>query len=394
MRDVCKQVAGGMVRAAMAALLGASFAAAPAPFASAMETSAKQAFLVDMQTDAVLFEKNADELMHPASMSKMMTVYMLFDQLKKGKLSLDDEFPVSQNAWRKGGAKSGGSTMFLNPGDRVRVEDLLHGIIVQSGNDACIVAAEALASSEEAFAEQMTQRAREIGLKQSVFRNSTGWPDKDHVVTARELALLAKRTILDFPEFYHLYSERVFTYNNIRQGNRNPLLNDKTGVDGLKTGHTEVSGYGLTASAKRGDRRLILVLNGMGSMKERAQESERLLDWGMREFNNYLLFKAGDVVAEGDTWLGAEPTVPLVAADSILVTMPRVARSKMVVKAVFDAPIKAPIEKGRQVASLVVSAPDVREVTVPLVAGADVQRLGVFGRFGAAIKYVLLGRSS
>ncbi len=394
MKGMRRQVVGGVVRMAATALLGAALAAAPAPSALAMETTAKQAILIDMQTDTVLFEKNADELMHPASMSKMMTVYMLFDHLKKGKLSLDDEFPVSENAWKKGGAKSGSSTMFLNPGERVRVEDLLHGIIVQSGNDACIVAAEALASSEEAFAEKMTQRAREIGLAHSVFRNATGWPDDDHLTTARDLALLAKRTILDFPEFYHLYSEKVFTYNNIRQANRNPILNDKTGVDGLKTGHTQASGFGLTASAKRGDRRLILVLNGMGSMKERAQESERLLDWGMREFNNYVLFKAGEVVAEADTWLGAEPTVPLVAADNIVVTMPRVGRSKMVVKAVFDAPIKAPIEKGRQIASLVINAPDVREVTIPLLAGAGVERLGVFGRFGAAMKYVLLGRSS
>ena len=217
------------------------------PPALAIETIAKQAFLIDMTTGEVLFEKNADQPMAPASMSKMMTAYMIFERLRDGSLTLEDTFTVSENAWRKGGAKSGGSTMFLEPGKRVKLEDLLRGIIVQSGNDACIVVAEALASSEAAFAEEMTVRAKELGLQNTVFKNATGWPDPEHLTTAQDLALLAKRTITDFAEYYHYYAEKEFTYNTIRQINRNPLLYKNIDVDGLKTGHTVESEYGLTA---------------------------------------------------------------------------------------------------------------------------------------------------
>ncbi len=264
--------------------------------AAAIGTIATAAIMIDATTGAVLFEKAADVPMAPASMSKIMTVYSVFERLRNASLFLDDTFWVSENAWRKGGARSGGSTMFLLPGKQVRVEDLLRGIIVQSGNDACIVVAEALASSELTFAEQLTERGRELGLTASTFRNSTGWPDPEHIMTPRDLATLALRTINDFPEYYHYYAEQAFKYNGIRQLNRNPLLYSSIGVDGLKTGHTKESGYGLTASAVRADRRLILVVNGLPSRKARRTESNRLLDWGFREFGNYALFKAGDKV--------------------------------------------------------------------------------------------------
>ena len=322
-----------------------------------------------------------------------MTAYMIFGRLRDDSLGLDDLFTVSENAWRKGGAKSGGSTMFLEPGERVRLEDLMRGIIVQSGNDACIVVAEGLASSEEAFADEMTAHGREIGMTNSVFKNSTGWPDPDHVSTARDLAILARRTIEDFPEYYHFYAEREFTFNGIRQINRNPLLYRDMDVDGLKTGYTEASAYGLTASAMRGDRRLVLVVNGLETKKARRREPERLLTWGFREFNNYKLFAAGEKVTTADVWLGEDATVPLVIENEILITLPRKARRKMKVTVSFDNPIPAPIAKGDTVATLVITAPGHKPVEVPLSAGADVKRLGLFGRLGSALKAILWGES-
>ncbi len=367
--------------------------AASAPPALAIETLAEQAFLIDTATGEVLFEKNADTPMTPASMSKMMTVYMIFDRLKDGSLSLDDTFPISENAWRKGGAKSGGSTMFLIPGKRARVEDLIRGIIVQSGNDASIVVAEGLASSEQAFAEEMTQRSKELGLKDSVFKNATGWPDPEHMTTARDLAILARRTIEDFPEYYRYYAEKEFTYNNIRQINRNPLLYKEIAVDGLKTGHTRDSGYGLAASATKGNRRLILVVNGLRTKRDRSREPERLLTWGFREFNNYHLFSAGEEVTKADVWLGENPMVPLVIEKDMLVTLPRKARRGMKVMVNFDNPIPAPIAKGDPVAELVVTAPGREPIRVPLRAGAEVDRLGLLGRLGTALKAIIWGEA-
>ena len=365
--------------------------AASAPPAAAIEVVARQAILMDMATGAVLFEKNADEPAPPASMSKMMTAYMVFERLRDGRLSLDDTFLVSETAWRKGGAKSGSSTMFLDPGKRVRVEDLLRGIIVQSGNDASIVIAEGLSGSEQAFAEEMTRRGRQLGLTNSVFKNATGWPDPGHVMSARDLAILARRTIEDFPEFYHYYAERNFTYNGIRQINRNPLLYKDMGADGLKTGHTTESGYGLTGTVKRGDRRLILVVNGLPTKKARSREPKRLFEWGFREFQNYALLKAGDVVADADVWLGKEATVPLVIDKDLMITLARKARPKMKVKAVFEGPIPAPVAMGTEIARLIVTVPGEETVQVPLVAGAEVERLGLLGRLGAALKYILWG---
>src|SRR5690606_31145906 len=274
--------------------------------------------------------------------------------------------------------------MFVRVDTRVSVEDLLHGIITQSGNDACIVVAEGLGGTEEAFAEQMTERARELGLTRSVFKNATGWPDPEHVVTARELAQLAALTIRNFPEYYDFYKVREFTYSNIKQPNRNPLLGRVEGADGLKTGHTENAGYGLTASAERDGRRLILVVNGLSSERDRAAEATNLLEWGFREFRNYALFKAGETAAEAEVWLGDQPTVPLVTVEPVTVTLPIKARPDLRVKAVYEG-VAAPIKKGDKLGELVVSAPGTKDVVLPLVAGADVERKGLFGRIGAVL---------
>ncbi len=359
--------------------------------AKALETIAREAILIDLNTGTVLFEKSADAPMRPASMSKMMTVYMLFERLRDGRLSLDDTFPVSEGAWRRGGAKSGSSTMFLEPGKRVRVEDLIRGIVVQSGNDASIVVAEGLAGSEEAFADEMTTRGKEIGLENSTFKNATGWPDEGHLMTARDLAKLAIRTIKDFPEYYRYYSMRSFTYNGIKQNNRNPLLYKDMGVDGLKTGHTVESGYGLVSTAVRGDRRLVLVVNGLPSKKARSRESERLLEWGFREFDNYALFKAGEEVAKATVWLGEKARVPLVIKNDLTLVLPRKSRREMKVAVRYQGPIAAPVKKGTEVAKLVITVPGGEPRVFPLVAGEDSQRLGLIGRLGAAVKYILWG---
>ncbi|MDD9877655.1 MAG: D-alanyl-D-alanine carboxypeptidase [Magnetovibrio sp.] len=365
----------------------------PASPLRATETVAASAILVEVATGETLLAKNADSLMAPASMSKLMTLYMLFERLKDGSLSLDDTFWVSENAWRKGGAKSGSSTMFLNPKKRVRIEDLIRGIIVQSGNDACIVVAEGLSGSEAAFAAEMTERSRELGLTESVFKNATGWPHPEHRMTPRDLGVLARRLVDDFPEYYRYFSETEFTYNGIRQMNRNPLLYKEMNADGLKTGHTQESGYGLTASATRGGRRLILVVNGLKSKKERSREPERLLEWGFREFNNYALFKAGATVEDAAVWLGTEPRVPLVVTQDVLVTMPRKARRKLKATVVYDGPIPAPIKTGDVVGKVLIKAPGQPDISVPVTAGADVRRLGVIGRLWAALSTILFGEA-
>ena len=361
--------------------------------ANAITTIANYAILLDMNTGKVIFEKNADEQMSPASMSKMMTAFMLFERLKNGSLAMGDTFVVSENAWRKGGAKSGGSTMFLEPGERVSVKDLIQGIIVQSGNDACIVIAEGLAENETAFAEEMTAQALEMGLKNTIFKNATGWPMPGHVSTARDLALLAKRTIKDFPTLYNFYSNKEFTHNSIRQINRNPLLYRDIAADGLKTGHTQASGYGLTASATKDDRRLILVVNGLTTKKARRIEPERLFAWGFREFNNYKLFSANEKVTDADVWLGHKTTVGLVTEKEILLTMPRKARSKMKVVIQFESPIPAPIAKGKRVARMLITVPGETNIEVPLSADSDVPQLNLLSRVGPAIRSIIWGDS-
>ena len=368
---------------------GAMVAAATCLAATAslgMETTAKQAYIVDLQTGTVLLEKDIATPTPPASLSKLMTLYMVFEQLKQGKLSLDDKFVVSRKAWRMGGSK-----MFVEVDKRVRVEDLVRGIVVQSGNDACIVVAEALSGSESAFADAMNRRARELGLTDSNFVNSTGWPADNHVMSPRDLAALTKRIIEEFPEYYPYFAEKSFRYNKIKQGNRNPLLYRDTGADGLKTGHTRASGYGLVASAVRDGRRVVLVLTGLRSARTRSFEARRLLDWAYQSFRNYDLFESGAVVENADVWLGEEETVPLVTERDVRISLPRASRRGLKATVVYEGPVPAPIAKGTKIASLVVTAPDFETLEVPLVAGADVDRTGVFGRLGAAISYMVWG---
>ena len=359
----------------------------------AIETLARQVVLMDAETGTILFDKDADVPMPPASMSKLMTVFMVFERLRDGRLSLDDTFRISENAWRKGGAKSGSSTMFLVPGKRARIEDLIRGIIVQSGNDACIVIAEGISGSEEAFAGEMTERAKQLGLTSSTFKNSTGWPHPEHRMSPKDLALLAKHTIEQFPEYYHYYSERSFVYNGIKQDNRNPLIYKEMGADGLKTGYTQESGYGLTGSATRGDRRLILVVNGLSSKKERAREPERLLEWGFREFGNYALLGAGEVVEEAQVWLGKKATVQLIIENELKLTLHKKSRREMKVAVNYQGPIPAPVKKGDVLATLSISVPGEKTIDIPLVAAVDVEQLGLMGRLVAAFKHILWGSS-
>jgi D-alanyl-D-alanine carboxypeptidase (penicillin-binding protein 5/6) len=357
--------------------------------AAKIETNAREAILMDYDTGQVLFQKNADELMPPASMTKIMTVFLAFERLADGRLKMEDEIPISEKAWRKGGSK-----MFVEIGSRVSVHDILHGIIVQSGNDAAIALAEAIAGTEEAFAELMTEEAAAIGMENATFRNSTGWPDPEHRMTARGLAILAAETIRRFPEYYKIYAEETFTYNEIKQGNRNPLLYKGMGADGLKTGHTENAGYGLTASAKRGDRRLVLVVNGLESVSQRSSESERLIEWGFREFDNYKLLERGEAIDQATVWLGDQPTVPLVTENELFLTMPRAARKDMRVTVEYEGPVPAPIVKGQVLARLRIAAPDMEDRVIPLLAGADVGKLGPLGRITSAVGHLIWGPST
>jgi D-alanyl-D-alanine carboxypeptidase (penicillin-binding protein 5/6) len=285
----------------------------------------------------------------------------------------------------------GGSKMFVLVNSEVKVEDLIRGIVVQSGNDACVVVAEALGGSEEGFADMMNEKADELGMSSSSFANSTGWPHPDQRMSAADLATLTQRMIKDFPDYYAYFKEISFTYNDIKQSNRNPLLFKDVGADGLKTGHTEEAGYGLVSSAVRDGRRIVLVTAGLNSMKERAGENARLINWGFREFDNYALFKKGETVADAKVWLGAEGAVPLIVPDDVHMTLRRKARKKLEVKVVYQGPIPAPFAEGQKLAELRISAPDTETQTIPLLAGKSVSRLGFFGRLGAAFQFLLWG---
>ena len=355
--------------------------------AAAVDTEAQQFILMDAGTGMVLAEKNADEPMHPASMSKIMTLYVAFEHLADGQLTMGDTFTVSKKAWRMKGSR-----MFLEVDSKVTVGELLRGIIVQSGNDASIVIAEGLAGSEAAFADLMNEKAAELGLDDSHFINATGWPDLEHMTTARDIAELSRRIIIDFPEYYPLFAEKTYTYNGIKQGNRNPLLYRFDGADGLKTGYTQASGHGLAASAKRGEQRLVLVVNGINGVDVRARESERLLAYGFRAFKTYVLFRAGEVVDEFEVWMGEADALPLVVESDVVLMMPRKSRKEMVVRVVADGPVAAPVERGTRVATLVVSAPNMETREWPLVAGGTVDSLSGFGRIGAAIDALIWGR--
>ena len=360
-----------------------------APSQIGIETPAKQAYLLDVTTGTVLLAKDADQPMLPSSMAKMMTIYLLWDELKSGRIRLDTEFRVSERAWRLQGSK-----MFVPLDGQVTVKDLIPGIIVHSGNDATVVVAEGIAGSEDVFAERMTKRAKEIGMTDTVFMNASGWPAEGQHTTAHDLAVLARRTIEDFPNLYREhYAQTGFKYQDYdTQYNRNPLLGRVSGADGLKTGHTEEAGYGLTASVQRGERRIVLVVNGLASMRQRQQETERLVEWAFREFNNLTAFKAGETVGTAQVWMGQAATVPLTVAKNVVLTLPRTARATMKATMVYDGPVQAPIAKGQRIGKVVLEPADnAGTIEVPLIAAADVQKLGFMGRIVATMKHFLLG---
>ena len=353
------------------------------------KTPAKHAIMVEGATGAVLFEHEADVQMPPSSMSKLMTIYLTFERLRDGNILLDDKFEVSETVWRKWRLQ--GSTMFLKAGQKVTVHDLLMGVVVQSGNDACAVLAEGLAGSEEAFVYWSNEKAKELGMNNSHFTNVNGWPDEDHYMSSRDLAILSQKLVTDFPEYYPMFKEKKFTFNDISQTNRNPLLYSMPAADGLKTGHTEAAGYGLVASAVENGRRLILVVNGLKSNRARAREAERLLRHGFRDFSVYPLFKAGDVVDFANVWLGKNGKVPLIIEDDVVLSISRQDRRKMKAKIIYTGPIPAPIVKGQPIAILEISAKDMKTVEFPLVAGADISKLGGISRLKAAFNYLLMG---
>ena len=350
-----------------------------------IDTAAKYALVMDFNTGATLLDKEGDAAMPPSSMTKLMTAYIVYGLLKAGRFTLQQDLPVSDRAWKMQGSK-----MFVPQGGSVKIEDLIRGMIVQSGNDACVVLAEAVAGSEEGFADLMNQKAKELGLVSSTFRNSTGWPDANQQMSSRDIAKLARRLITDFPEYYKYDNEKSFKYNGIEQQNRNPLV-QKGIADGLKTGHTDAGGYGLVASAQRGGRRVIVVANGMNSMKQRAEESERLLEWSFREFENVTLFTAGDIVDNAKVWLGARPTVPLVGGKDLVLTMPRQWRKSAKIAVEYVNPVPAPVNRGDVLGKLTVAGQGVPTMEVPLLAGADVPRLGVPGRAMAVMSRYILG---
>lgn len=380
------------MRAILASLLLLSTPVNAAIAQDQYQTEATHAVIMDFETGEILFDRNGDVAMPPASMSKLMTVLMTLEAIRDGQLSLDDELPVSENAWRRGGAASGSSTMFLEVNSRARVEDLLRGIIIQSGNDACIVIAEALGGSEEAFAEMMTDRARELGLESARFANSTGWPHPDHRISAADLAELARMIIADHPQFYSIWAEREFTYNGIRQYNRNPLLGVFSGADGLKTGHTEESGYGLVGTAERDGVRRIIVFNGMGSNTDRANEAERMMRAAINDYALYDLFTAGDALeAQATVFMGETETVGLELAEDVQLALHRRARRNMTVSVAFDGPVPAPISAGDEIGRIIVEVPGQEDREFAVVASEDVARMGLMGRIGAALAHMIRG---
>lgn len=367
------RASAGMRLAATLILSGTILGAGPASAQKkdeAFNTSIPYAILIDAESGSVLFERNADELVYPASLAKLMTAEVVFNELKQGNITLDDEAIISENAWRTGGAPSHTSSMFAAIHSRVRVEDLLHGVIIQSGNDACIALAEGLAGNETAFGVMMTKRAREIGLTKSTFTNSTGLHSPGMKVTARELAKLARHIIRTYPDYYKIYGEREFTWNKIRQFNRNPLLS--WGADGLKTGFTKEAGYNLIASTDQNGLRLIVVVMGAKAEKERADEARKLLEWGFRSFESRLLFAEGQTVGEAKVFGGEKGYVSLVGQGPIRLMVPRNASEKIVARVTYTGPLPAPVETGRPAGVLKVWRGDNVALEVPLRTGEDV----------------------
>ena len=354
----------------------------------AIETPAKQGILYDYETKTVLFEKNSDELMSPSSMSKIMTIYYLFKKIKDGEISIDDEFEVSKKAWKKGGSK-----MFVNLKSMVRVEDLIRGIIVQSGNDACIVVAEGISGSESIFADELNELANEIGLEGSNFTNSTGWPDKKHLMTVNDLLKLTVRTIEDFPDLYRYYSEKEFTYNNIKQLNRNPLLFRHIGSDGLKTGHTSLGGYGLVATVKNKDRRLILVLNGLKSSAQRSKESERLMKIGFNQFKSIKIASKTKELGQIPIWSGKKKEVSFYTKDDISITVPNRDRKKINFKVRYQSPLIAPVAEDQYFADFLIKKNDQTIKSYKLYAMNNVSELNFFSKMILNFKFLLFGES-
>ncbi|MGE4432054.1 MAG: D-alanyl-D-alanine carboxypeptidase family protein [Sphingobium sp.] len=379
----------------LAAALFLSVSATPlAASAPSYDSAAPVAFLKDLYSGAVLFDKEGDRRMPPASMAKMMTAHVAFLLIQKGELSLDKKFTVRPETWQKWHGPQAGSTMFLSPGEEVSVENLLHGIVTLSGNDACVVLAEGIAGTEEAFVDLMNKEAHRLGMTNSAFGNSNGWPDEGRTyVTARDLVKLAEATILETPDLYkRFYATRSFTWGKtmggeaIAQDNRNPILGKISGADGLKTGHTSEAGFGFTGSAIQDGRRLVMVVAGLNSFNNRIQESVRFMDWGFKAWRAQPLFKSGATVETAEVQLGSATTVPLVAPRDLAVTLPRTASGNIRAKVVYDGPIKAPIAKGQQIARLIVSTDDTAPQIMPLVAGEAVDEAGFFGRFWNGLK--------
>jgi serine-type D-Ala-D-Ala carboxypeptidase (penicillin-binding protein 5/6) len=354
-----------------------------------LETLAKQVLLIDYATGVILLEKNADEPMFPSSMTKIMTAYLIFESLKQGQIQMDTAFPVSEKAWRMGGSK-----MFVPLNAMVRVDDLLKGIIIQSGNDACIVIAEGLGGSEENFAAAMTEKAREMGAHLTTFRNSSGWPDPDHQTTARDLAIISHRLLTDFPEFYSMFGEKEYVFNNIRQWNRNPLLYKNLGCDGIKTGHTDAGGYGIVASVLQGNRRLILVANGMPTEQARSNEVLKLLTWGLQTFDNYTLFRPGDVVDAIPVWLGTENSVEATVSQDVIMTLPRTSRKGLKVDIEYNSPASAPITKGSTLGKVIITLPSQElPIEFPLVAASSIERAGFLKKIKDSFSYLIWGKA-
>ncbi|TAH36582.1 MAG: D-alanyl-D-alanine carboxypeptidase [Alphaproteobacteria bacterium] len=367
------------------ALLGALLIATSS-FAATIETPAREAIILDAQTGTELLSKNADEKMPPSSMSKLMTAYVVFEQLKSGRFKLEDTFHISEKSWATQGSK-----MFVDINSDVKIEDLLRGMIIQSGNDACVALAEGVSGSEESFAIVMNETAKKLGLTNSYFVNSNGWPNPNHYMTARDLLILAQHLIKDFPEYMHYYKELDFTYHKIKQGNRNPLLYGFPGADGLKTGHTEDAGYGLVGTAIRDGRRVIMVVNGLKSMQERADESKRLMEWAFREFRNYPIVKPGQVVGEIPVWMGEKDKVSLTAKDDIFLTVANADRGNVTIKLKYNQPVTAPVMADQPIAALSVQIGAGAAKDYPLYASENVAKLGLISRITKGIGYILTG---
>jgi serine-type D-Ala-D-Ala carboxypeptidase (penicillin-binding protein 5/6) len=357
--------------------------------AFALETKARAALVLDFRTGTVLLEKNADKSLPPASMSKLMTLNMVFEALEDGRLSLDEELPVSKHAM-----SYGGSTMFLNTRDRVKVEDLIRGAIVLSGNDACAVLAEALAGSETEFARSMTARAKQLGMMNSTFANSNGWPHPNQRMSARDLVILAERLIREFPLYYGYFAETEFAFDNrspSNRYNRNPLLKLGIGADGLKTGHTSEAGFGVVGSAEKNGRRIVLMITGLDSAEERALEAEKLVNWAFRQFVEKKILSTGEKVGKADVWLGRQQSVELEVAQDLTLLLPASAAKQVKAEIVFKQPIEAPIEKGQQLGVMKISVPNMAGAEVPLLAASSVEKSGFLSKFKLAASLMAKG---